>query len=337
VGNTGNGIYNYAGTINGYNSTIQDNRAGSWGGGIFNTGFKDDAGNISYGTVNLTNCTVVGNFAGTTNTDSRGGGIHNHYQYSKLYLNNVTVAYNRVQNEYPQYRPTGGGIYTENSNVWMTNSLIAFNSYENCSNESVGGAGIDNCLGNNLSSDSSCCGPYQNTDPLFGSFGNYGGLTPTYELLPGSPAIDAADNAYCPEIDQRGVVRPQDGDGDAIANCDIGAYEYSSPTSISLSTFTATPKNKEIILNWKTESEIDNTGFNLYRSETENDNYRKINTSLIPANGSSTQGASYEFIDTKVQNRQTYYYKLEDIDNKGISTFHGPVKATPRWIYGAGK
>ena len=48
--------------------------------------------------------------------------------------------------------------------------------------------------------------------------------------------------------------------------------------------------------------------------ESEDGEYSKINESLIPAEGSSTQGASYEYIDTRVQNRKTYYYKLEDID-----------------------
>ena len=66
----------------------------------------------------------------------------------------------------------------------------------------------------------------------------------------------------------------------------------------------------------------------------ENGEYIKINNSLIPAEGSSTQGASYEFIDSEVQNRKTYYYKLEDIDLNGTSTMHGPVSATPRLIFG---
>jgi hypothetical protein len=108
-------------------------------------------------------------------------------------------------------------------------------------------------------------------------------------------------------------------------------------TVISLSSFTATPKNNAVTLEWSTESEIDNAGFNLYRSETENGNYIKINTSLIPSKGSSTQGASYEFIDSDVQNRKTYYYKLEDIDLNGKSTTHSPVSATPRLIYAIGK
>jgi hypothetical protein len=108
-------------------------------------------------------------------------------------------------------------------------------------------------------------------------------------------------------------------------------------TLINLSSFTATPKAGEIILEWSTESEIDNAGFNIYRAESVDGNYTKINTSLIPAQGSSTQGASYEFTDTNLQNRKTYYYKLEDIDLNGTSTMHGPVSATPRLIYGLGK
>jgi hypothetical protein len=91
------------------------------------------------------------------------------------------------------------------------------------------------------------------------------------------------------------------------------------------------------MLTWTTETETNNAGFNLYRSESEDGAYIKLNDSLIPSKGSSTQGASYEFIDTNVQNRKTYYYKLEDIDTNGNSTFHGTVKAVPRWWYGMGK
>lgn len=105
-------------------------------------------------------------------------------------------------------------------------------------------------------------------------------------------------------------------------------------TIIELASFYATPKAGKVILNWSTESEIDNAGFNLYRADAENGDYTKINPSLIPAKGSSTQGAFYEFIDSDVKNRKAYYYKLEDIDLNGTSTMHGPVSATPRLIYG---
>ena len=48
--------------------------------------------------------------------------------------------------------------------------------------------------------------------------------------------------------------------------------------------------------------------------------------SLIPSEGSATQGASYEFVDNDVRNGKKYFYKLEDIDMNGTSTLHGPVK-----------
>ena len=46
---------------------------------------------------------------------------------------------------------------------------------------------------------------------------------------------------------------------------------------IELASFTATPKISKVILQWSTESEIDNAGFNLYRSESEDGEYVKIN------------------------------------------------------------
>jgi len=115
-----------------------------------------------------------------------------------------------------------------------------------------------------------------------------------------------------------------------------GSYLLSgSPgsTVISLSSLTAKSADAKVIIEWQTETETDNAGFNIYRSEAENGNYIKINSSLIPARGSSTQGVSYEFTDNNVQNRKTYFYKLEDKDLNGNATMHGPVSATPRWFF----
>jgi len=106
------------------------------------------------------------------------------------------------------------------------------------------------------------------------------------------------------------------------------------PTVIELASFAATPKAGQVIFAWSTASEIDNAGFNLYRAESENGQYTKINKLIITAQGSATQGASYEFADSNVQNRKTYYYKLEDIDLNGTATMQGPVNATPRWFFG---
>ena len=104
-------------------------------------------------------------------------------------------------------------------------------------------------------------------------------------------------------------------------------------TAITLSSFTAIPKNKEVIIQWSTETEIDNAEFNIYRATIEDGEYTKINDSLIPAQGSSTQGARYKYIDSGLKNGKIYYYKLEDVDLNGVTTMHEVAKATPRWIY----
>lgn len=99
----------------------------------------------------------------------------------------------------------------------------------------VSDSGISDCIGSegwsgiqdegfNLSRDGTC--PWnESTDPHLLPLADNGGPTPTHALSLGSPAIDMG-GGDCGPTDQRGVVRPQDGDGDDIALCDIGAYEY---------------------------------------------------------------------------------------------------------------
>ena len=110
------------------------------------------------------------------------------------------------------------------------NTLLAGNMPSNCS-------GTITDAGHNLSSDGSCnftgVGSLNNTNPLLGALADNDGPTLTMALLPGSPAIDAGNNASAPPTDQRGVLRP------VGANCDIGAYEF-SPPSITSSPITQT-------------------------------------------------------------------------------------------------
>ncbi len=109
---------------------------------------------------------------------------------------------------------------------------------------------------------------------------------------------------------------------------EVEDYEI-CPTLIELAAFTATPFEDKVIIEWTTTSEIDNAGFNLYRSETEHEDYLQLNNSLLPPEGSPEQGASYAFTDNTIESGKTYYYMLEDIDTNGTSTMHGPVTATP--------
>ena len=102
---------------------------------------------------------------------------------------------------------------------------------------------------------------------------------------------------------------------------------HNEPTLIELASFTATPHDGYVLLEWETASEIDNAGFNLWRSQAQAGPYTRLNAQLIPVRGGPTTGASYSYDDDTVTNGVTYWYKLEDVNLYGVSTLHGPVRA----------
>ena len=83
-------------------------------------------------------------------------------------------------------------------------------------------------------------------------------------------------------------------------------------------------------LAWETVSEQDNAGFNVYRGESAEGPWAKVNAALIPAAApGSSEGYSYTWVDAGASTpEKTYYYLLEDLDLNGAAARHGPVSAT---------
>ncbi len=260
-GLTGGGIYNHAGTliltectISGnsasvgggglYNSavassatlvdcTIADNSAKNFGGGLSNTDMltltgctitgnsaSDGAGMYNGGKATVTNCTISANsgsmgaglenigtatvtgctISGNTSSDS-GGGVYNKARgaldYGILNLADTIVAGN-----------SGGDVDTISGSVSGSFDLIGTGGSGGIQGGEDGNIVLTSLSGLGLA-------------PL----GYYGGPTETMALLPGSPAIDAGDNALVPSgvtTDQRGYTRIADG------TVDIGAFEVQS-------------------------------------------------------------------------------------------------------------
>ena len=97
-----------------------------------------------------------------------------------------------------------------------------------------------------------------------------------------------------------------------------------APTAVTLSAFYAEVGQDGILTYWTTETEPDNAGFNIYRATEENEDYSKINDSLIPARGDATTGASYSYVDKSAE-PDNYYYKLQSVSLTGATSFHGPI------------
>jgi hypothetical protein len=104
-----------------------------------------------------------------------------------------------------------------------------------------------------------------------------------------------------------------------------GTWTLNGPTLVDLIAFDAVRQGDDVELTWETGSELDNAGFHLWRAGSENGEYSRITGSLIPAEGSVMQGARYSYVDVNLVGGASWYYKLEDVDLSGASTFHGPI------------
>lgn len=104
--------------------------------------------------------------------------------------------------------------------------------------------------------------------------------------------------------------------------CGVGGIilknSASNPLPVQLSEFTLTNIGDRIILKWKTETEINNFGFEVERERVqekiENGEWQKIG--FINGNGNSNTPKSYSFTDYNVKAGQ-YFYRLKQIDNDG--------------------
>jgi len=88
---------------------------------------------------------------------------------------------------------------------------------------------------------------------------------------------------------------------------------------VKLSSFTNSVSGRDIILNWTTESENNNAGFEIYRKNHNDAEWSKI--SFVSGKGNSSGKSSYVFTDRKL-NSGKYDYKLKQIDNNGNYTYY---------------
>ena len=95
---------------------------------------------------------------------------------------------------------------------------------------------------------------------------------------------------------------------------------------MTLASFDAAAQADHVLVTWETVSELNNAGFNLYRTETADPPVAADLLVTVPSQGpGSAQGYFYSYQDYAVTLGETYWYWLEDVDFSGATTMHGPV------------
>jgi hypothetical protein len=106
------------------------------------------------------------------------------------------------------------------------------------------------------------------------------------------------------------------------------SYVLGTLLSVTITAFDARIEDNAVHLSWAIGEAVDLEGFNIYRSETEDGTYIKLQNSLLEAE------EGFGFADEDVRPGTQYWYRLGAVDRDG--EFFSPIVSvvTPAWQTG---
>lgn len=100
------------------------------------------------------------------------------------------------------------------------------------------------------------------------------------------------------------------------------------PAATVLSSFTATPGNMQVIINWSTVSELNTSGFYVQRRISGTSTFSRISP-FITRTGTDSSGSNYTYVDNNVTNFTGYDFRLEIVGSNLLSVYSNIISATP--------
>lgn len=101
---------------------------------------------------------------------------------------------------------------------------------------------------------------------------------------------------------------------------DHGTPGYRSPAPLPVELSKFRPERLDsgkIVIRWITQSELNNAGFNILRSEKRNGEFTQVNAKLIAGQGTTSEKTTYEWKDTSAKPNVVYYYQIECVSVDG--------------------
>ena len=96
-------------------------------------------------------------------------------------------------------------------------------------------------------------------------------------------------------------------------------YDAGGPLPVQLSHFRPA-RDKETgaaVITWSTQSELNNAGFFIKRSQQRDGQFKIINAAMIQGAGTISEKQFYTYTDTTAQPNVVYYYQIEDVSLDG--------------------
>ena len=109
---------------------------------------------------------------------------------------------------------------------------------------------------------------------------------------------------------------------DVVYNPTTIVLVVKSTTAVAFRSFTATRSRQGVVLRWRTGSETDTLGFNVYRAR--GGARQRLNRHLIATRG-AVAGAAYSFLDRHAGKGELRYW-LQVVDSHGGKVWHGPTR-----------
>ena len=72
-----------------------------------------------------------------------------------------------------------------------------------------------------------------------------------------------------------------------------------------------------VVITWSTQSELNNAGFFIKRSQQRSGQFMVVNPAMIPGAGTTSEKQFYTYTDTTAQPNVVYYYQIEDVSFDG--------------------